>query len=451
MRKFMAALLFVCIAVGANAQNENKTSAYKKRPTFALNVVLNDFKTAEQIRSFSLSSVLNNNKWAKVSEMGMGVGLQYLKGLSNHFDFSTRLDVSVSDYKYRNDNQMLKDKFLVEWDASVRGKFLDDRYLITPYVSAGVGASMFQNRFGAFVPLGGGLQFSLGQGDAFIFTDVQYRVPVTNWVNYHLNYSIGVGGALTEKKTAVVAPPPPPPVVEKDTDGDGIVDSKDKCPTVPGVAKYDGCPIPDTDGDGINDEEDKCPTVPGIAKYQGCPIPDTDGDGINDEEDKCPTVKGLAKYHGCPIPDTDGDGVNDEEDRCPTEAGPASNFGCPTKAQKHQAKVDTAATKIFFATGSATLLKKSYTSLNEVAKLLKDNADLMIEVSGHTDNTGTDKINNRLSQSRADAVAKYLKSKGAKAAQISSKGYGSTQPIADNSTAEGKAKNRRVELKLVDK
>src|SRR6185503_6661878 len=71
----------------------------------------------------------------------------------------------------------------------------------------------------------------------------------------------------------------------------------------------------DSDGDGINDDVDKCPTVFGLAKYDGCPIPDSDGDGIDDEKDKCPTVAGLAKYDGCPAPDRDNDGINDDEDK----------------------------------------------------------------------------------------------------------------------------------------
>lgn len=447
----MMSFLLAGLVVSASAQTEAPKPDYKKRPTLAVNLVFNDFTTAARIRSSSLSSVLNGKDWARLSDMNAGLSLQYLQGLSDLVDFSTRLDASFVKYNYRNMPEQKNDEsLLLEADASVNAKLLTDNYIVVPYATAGVGATMYKNRFGAFVPLGVGLQFNLGNEDAFLFTSMQYRVPVSNWVNYHLNYSIGFASALTEKKAPVVAPPPPAPV-EVDTDGDGIVDSKDKCPSVKGVAKYEGCPVPDTDGDGINDENDKCPSVKGLAKYQGCPIPDTDGDGVNDEEDKCPSVAGLAKYQGCPIPDTDNDGVNDEEDKCPNEAGPASNNGCPTKAQVNQPKVEMAAKNIFFATGSTVLLKKSYPALNDVAKLLKENADLHLEVAGHTDNTGSDKLNNKLSQSRADAVVKYLKSKGVKATQMTAKGYGASQPIADNNTKEGKAQNRRVELKLSDK
>ncbi|RYF85750.1 MAG: hypothetical protein EOO00_13870, partial [Chitinophagaceae bacterium] len=120
-----------------------------------------------------------------------------------------------------------------------------------------------------------------------------------------------------------------PEPVAKDKDGDGVPDKTDKCPDVPGLEKYLGCPATDTDKDGVPDETDKCPQVAGLAKYNGCPIPDTDGDGINDELDKCPEIAGVAKYNGCPVPDTDGDGINDENDKCPDVAGVAKYNGCP--------------------------------------------------------------------------------------------------------------------------
>ena len=153
------------------------------------------------------------------------------------------------------------------------------------------------------------------------------------------------------------------------------------------LAALHGCP--DRDGDGIADKDDKCPDVAGLAKYQGCPIPDTDKDGINDEEDKCPNVPGVARYQGCPIPDTDKDGVNDEEDKCPNEAGPASNFGCPVIDVVVVEKVNKAAKNIFFATGSAKLLAKSYGSLKDVAQILKDNPSYKINIDGYTDITGS--------------------------------------------------------------
>lgn len=249
------------------------------------------------------------------------------------------------------------------------------------------------------------------------------------------------------KAAPIVVPVPSKPAVV-DSDGDGVPDSQDKCPNVPGLAKYNGCPIPDSDNDGVNDEEDKCPNTPGVAKYHGCPVPDTDGDGINDEQDQCPTIPGVAKYHGCPIPDTDGDGVNDEEDKCPTVAGTRENHGCPEIKKETIAKVQKAANNIFFQTGKAVILAKSNAQLNEVVKVLNAEPSLYLDIKGHTDNVGKVEANQKLSQQRADAVKAYMVRKGISEDRLTSTGYGDSMPIAPNTTAAGRQKNRRVEMVL---
>lgn len=134
----------------------------------------------------------------------------------------------------------------------------------------------------------------------------------------------------------------------KDRDHDGIADSKDSCPDIPGLKEFKGCP--DTDGDGITDAEDGCPLVAGPVSMKGCPdtdgdgvidmkdkcpkvagtiggCPDSDGDGIIDSMDKCPKVKGTKEFAGCLPPDTDGDGVIDSMDKCPKVPGKIK--GCP--------------------------------------------------------------------------------------------------------------------------
>ena len=235
-----------------------------------------------------------------------------------------------------------------------------------------------------------------------------------------------------------------------DKDGDGIADNNDKCADVAGTAKYNGCPVPDTDNDGVNDEADKCPSVAGLARYNGCPVPDTDNDGINDEADKCPSVAGSAKYNGCPVPDTDNDGVNDEADKCPVVAGSADNNGCPVIVIKEEIKkqVNFAAENIFFLINSAELLSKSFNSLQTVAEVLKANPELMLIVDGYTDNTGTEAANLAISAKRALAVKKYLVENGIDQSRITTNGFGQVNPVADNKTAAGRTKNRRVELKL---
>lgn len=231
-----------------------------------------------------------------------------------------------------------------------------------------------------------------------------------------------------------------------DMDGDGIPDKDDACPGIAGIAKYKGCPIPDTDGDGINDEEDACPTQPGIAKYKGCPIPDTDRDGLNDEEDACPTVPGPLANKGCPWPDTDGDGVPDHEDACPLTPGLPELNGCQPIDEKIIEQVKLTAANIYFETASEKLKKESLQGLNDLVKILESDTSLIITIEGHTDNVGQAENNLKLSDRRANAVQTYLVEKGISAERIKSIGYGSEKPIADNNTADGRAKNRRVEI-----
>eukprot|EP01136_Pigoraptor_vietnamica_P007443 Opistho-1_new@2665 len=452
----MKKLLFSLIAFGLSAAAfaQPATISYKKRPTLSVNFLLKDMRTADLVDRSSLSSVLNNGQWTKVRDMSPGLGLQYFEGLTEHVDFMGSLSGSYVKYPFSYKSGVspqTNTRFLLETSASLNFKLLTDKHFLVPYFTLGLGASMYAGTyFAAYMPTGLGLQMNLGEG-TFINTQFGYNAKISNLATNHLTYSIGIGSPLKEKKAepVVVAPPPPPPPVEKDTDGDGILDSKDKCPTVAGTAKYDGCPVPDTDGDGINDENDKCPTVKGLAKYQGCPVPDTDKDGINDEEDKCPTVAGVARYQGCPIPDRDKDGINDEEDKCPDVPGVRENNGCPVIKEEVVKKVAASAKNIFFATGSNKLLAKSFKSLNDVAAILKEDAALKLDIEGHTDNTGSDKINQPLSQKRAQAVYDYLTTKGGvDAARMSHEGFGSSKPIADNKTAKGRGLNRRVEMKL---
>jgi OOP family OmpA-OmpF porin len=233
-----------------------------------------------------------------------------------------------------------------------------------------------------------------------------------------------------------------------DTDKDGVDDDHDSCRNIPGLARYHGCPIPDTDHDGIDDEHDSCRTVPGIAKYNGCPIPDSDHDGVNDEEDKCPNQPGVARYQGCPVPDRDGDGINDEEDKCPDEPGTVQNQGCPVIKKEMVEKINYTARNILFTLGSDRLFQSSRVALNELAALLKAHPEWHLTIEGHTDNAGTPQQNLVLSQKRADAVRTWLIRQGIPADRLTAAGYGQERPIADNSTTNGRTANRRVELKV---
>lgn len=104
---------------------------------------------------------------------------------------------------------------------------------------------------------------------------------------------------------------------------------------------------------------------------------------------------------------------------------------------------------VTFETSKTIIRAPSFPMLNKVAELLKNKKNMVIEVSGHTDDVGETMANQKLSEGRANAIKNYLVSKGVKPEQITAKGYGKTKPIADNKTAAGRAQNRRIEIKIL--
>jgi OmpA-OmpF porin, OOP family len=439
-------LLFTSLALASLTFAQDLSSKYagKKKGTL-VGIHLNalDLKTPLTLKNSSTT-----RRFAKPGELDYGFSFSYWKGLTNTIDLSGRAGLVFHDF-YSDVNVFTNNinKMGVEIEPTLNIRPYGDDALIAPFLTVGVGAGYYGNDFGAYVPAGIGVQVNFNS-NTYLFLQNQYRFTLTKKALLdNMFYSFGVAQNVSKtrapKAPVVVAPVAP---IVKDADGDGIVDADDKCPNEAGLASLQGCP--DADGDGIANADDKCPNQAGVAKYQGCPIPDGDGDGINDDEDKCITVKGVARYQGCPIPDTDGDGVNDEEDKCVDRKGPASNSGCPEISKAIVDKIQYAAKNVFFATGSSKLLPKSYTALNEVVKLLKADESLMIDVDGHTDNTGNEEKNQTLSEARANAVKDYLVSKGIADGRLAAAGFGSSKPVADNKTSAGKAKNRRTELNV---
>jgi outer membrane protein OmpA-like peptidoglycan-associated protein len=257
---------------------------------------------------------------------------------------------------------------------------------------------------------------------------------------------------------------------DPDNDHDGIPDVNDKCPNEPedfdGFQDEDGCPDPDNDGDGIPDIKDKCPNEPedfdGFQDEDGCPDPDNDGDGIPDIKDKCPNepedFDGFQDEDGCPDPDNDGDGIPDVKDKCPNEPETINGFededGCPDKGPPTLVVLTANSIdikqKVFFETASDKLQAKSFGLLNQVAAVMKNHADIgKIRVEGHTDDTGNDASNLRLSQQRAESVKAYLVAQGVDPARLDAVGFGKTKPVASNQTVRGREHNRRVAFTIL--
>lgn len=245
-----------------------------------------------------------------------------------------------------------------------------------------------------------------------------------------------------------------------DADGDGVADGSDQCPGTPREATVDanGCPS-DADKDGIADGIDKCPRTPAgtMVDATGCPQ-DSDRDGVFDGADRCPgTARGATvDAQGCPL-DTDKDGVFDGVDQCPgtSEEWAVDNKGCPIPvSETYQQFLDekSVSVNVQFNSGKTDILSVSEADLHRVGEVLADWPEAKVEVGGHTDSQGADKFNKTLSENRARSVKTWLTSNypAIRANNLLTKGFGESQPVASNDTAEGRAQNRRVTFTLMN-
>jgi outer membrane protein OmpA-like peptidoglycan-associated protein len=291
----------------------------------------------------------------------------------------------------------------------------------------------------------GGLQFSLGgtagkapDADADGIPDKKDACPNTP-----------VGAVIDAKGCPV------------DTDGDGVPDGIDTCAGTIAGAKVDakGCPT-DEDGDGVVDGIDTCPgTLAGCTvNATGCPS-DTDGDGVCDGLDQCAsTPPGTpVDAKGCTA-DSDGDGVPDGVDKCPnTPAGTLVDAtGCPKQVSHREEEMLNTGTitehGLAFDSGKATLKPESQKVLQDLCNIFGQWPTLKLEIGGYTDSQGAEAANLKLSEQRAKAVSDWMAANcpSATMSNISYKGYGEANPIAKNTTAKGRALNRRVEFKVLN-
>lgn len=224
---------------------------------------------------------------------------------------------------------------------------------------------------------------------------------------YSLGLSYSFGGEKNTKAPMIEAPVAKGP---EDDDHDGVTNDLDQCPGTPAgvTVGQNGCPK-DTDGDGVADYLDKCPNTPSGANVDaiGCPL-DSDKDGVFDYLDQCENTPLGAKV----------------DDR-----------GCWTLEN------------VGFKVNKADLTPEVKIKMQNVLDVLKKNANLKVSVEGHTDSTGSVTLNQKLSEKRAQTIKKYIIDNGISADRVTSAGFGLSKPIADNKTEEGRAKNRRVEIR----
>jgi outer membrane protein OmpA-like peptidoglycan-associated protein len=240
--------------------------------------------------------------------------------------------------------------------------------------------------------------------------------------NAHAAYELSPPETCAERQLAL------PATEDRDTDGDGVADSRDMCvleaEDKDGYLDDDGCPDVDNDLDGVADTADKCMNEP------------EDPDGFDDQD-------------GCPDPDNDKDTVADIDDQCPNEPGPAGGDrpGCPRKSLVVVTDKEIKITQqIHFEFDKDVIRRESYPILDAVAEVLQKSQAMRIEVQGHTDNKGAPAYNLKLSDRRAASVRKYLVGKGVSSDRLVSHGYGLTRPLVPNDSEQNRALNRRVQF-----
>ena len=338
-------------------------------------------------------------------------------------------------------------------DGTIKYNFLEGKTL-DPFVGVGGGYTWI-DEIGA-----GTLNGTLGLNVWFnenigLTIQTAYKHAFEDYLQTHFQHSAGLsikfGGTDTDGDGIYDKDDACPDVAGleafngcPDTDGDGIEDSKDACPNEAGSAEFNGCP--DSDGDGVADKDDKCPTVAGLKALAGCP--DADGDGVTDADDNCPDEAGPAANKGCPWADKDGDGVLDKDDKCPDVKGTVANAGCPEVSDEVQKTLNEYAKTILFDTGKSSIKAQSEAVLVDIIKILNEYPNSKFTVEGHTDSVGSEKLNQGLSDSRANSVKEYLVKNGIDEFRLSALGYGESKPIDSNNTSKGRANNRRVEINL---
>jgi outer membrane protein OmpA-like peptidoglycan-associated protein len=471
------------------------------------------------MRTTSVLSVLDKGQWSNIGSMQMGFGFNYLKGISKKMDAIITIDGSSTDYLFKNGSKNGSSKFLLDANAALNIKLLADSQKLVPYFSFGAGLSSYNRKTGFYIPSGVGIQFNLFN-EAYILTNIQYRLALTSTVNDHFYYSIGIGTNIGKKKIKVVSvlevTALPEPVIEEIII---IIPPRD----IDIIAKdeFTGQPLPyvevvlngpegkrlsgSTDANGRVTFNKMIPgdyTVSGFLNNINTSVQnidknnfETDNNQINitiTHNDPRYTLSGLVINKTKNIPEggvdvnvtnetkrsvitkqsNAGDGIFNAQ----LEAG--SDFTLVGKKADYISNIERISTKglnrsatlyvklelgieeakvgqsivlkdIYFEVGKADIDIAFSTDLDKLIQFLKDNPETRLEIQGHTDNTGSLNLNNKLSQSRANSVVDYLTKNGIDRNQLIAKGYGSSLPVADNATAEGRTKNRRVVMKVL--
>jgi outer membrane protein OmpA-like peptidoglycan-associated protein len=506
MRQIILSIFLITAVLSLQAQSLKPI----KQPSIGLHFFYNDVETAQRIKASSLSDVLKNGNWNTANNMQGGFGLDYLQGLTSNIDLIGTFNASWADYLQPSGSYFGSSHFLMDVSAGAHFKLLSDKYFVSPFLLFKANYQKYQTLNGLSLAPGVGLQFSLFK-ESFVLTTIEYRASLSSTISNQFYYSVGFATNIGNKKPKPVKVVPPPPVKEipklisdikimvSDEATGQALPYTEVTLNGPEGKKLSGT----TDANGqvvFNQLTAADYTVQGILNNinttsQSISKADFESKTINvniSHNDPRFTLSGVVinKTRNLPEGGAEINVSNLTKHSLTTKLSKAgdgtflaqmeaeSDFTVVGKKADYISNIEKVSTKdlnrsatlyvklelgieeakvgqsivlnnIYFETGKA-LIKADYsTDLDKLIQFLNDNPATRLEIQGHTDNTGSVKLNNKLSQARAESVVKYLNIKGISMSRLTAKGYGQTQPLVTNTTEAGRQQNRRVEMKVI--
>ncbi len=507
MKHIFLSIFLLMALFGLQAQSEKPV----KNPTIGLHFFYNDVETAQRIKATSLSDVLKTGNWNRANNMEGGFGLDYLQGITPNIDLIGTFNGSWADYLQQSGTYYGSSNFLLDVSAGAHLKLLTDKSIVSPFLLLKANFQKYKELNGFSVSPGAGLQFSLWN-ETFVLATLEYRKSLSRSISNQLYYSVGFAtsiGKLKPKPAPVVVPPPPPVEIPKRI-SDITISVTDEATGQP--LPYVELTLSGPEGKkltGTTDANGQVTfyqlteadyNVQGIlnninttSRKIGKPDFDTKTININlSHNDPRFTLSGVVinKTRNLPEGGAEINVANLTKNSLTSKQSKAgdgtflaqleaeSDFTVVGKKADYISNIEKVSTKglnrsatlyvklelgieeakvgqsivlnnIYFETGKA-LIKAGYsTDLDKLIQFLNDNPATRLEIQGHTDNTGSVPLNNKLSQARAESVVKYLNQKGIATDRLTAKGYGQSMPITTNTTEEGRQQNRRVEMKVI--
>lgn len=508
MKIYFTFILSACCFLFSNAQAPSPV----KNPTIGLHFFYNDFTTAQRINANSIGYVLKNDQWNHPNNMEGGFGIDYFQGLTKNIDLIGTFNSSWVNYLLPDNTLFGSTHFLLDLNAGAHIKLLSDKHVFSPFLVVKANYSSYKNISGFSLLPGAGLQINLFK-EAFILATFEYRAALSKSISNQLYYSIGIATKIANRKIRPVKIVEPPlPVPAKINTKDIVISVSDVATGQPlpyvdiVVSGPEGKKLSgSTDADGkvsFNAVSAGDYTVSGMlnnintmAQTVSIKNFETNDNQINvflTHNDPRFTLSGVVINITKNIPEGGAEinvtnetksSITAKQSRAGdgtfrTQLEAESDFTVVGKKASYISNIERITTKglnrsatlyvklelgieeakvgqsivlnkIYFEVDKSVINTAFSTDLDKLIQFLKDNPDTRLEIQGHTDNTGSLALNNSLSQTRANSVVDYLTKNGIDSRRLTAKGYGPSVPVDSNATAEGRAKNRRVEMKVL--